>query len=365
MTKQKIYLNGRFLGQTLTGVQRYALEVIKAFDQLIEENIISAQNYEFTLIVPSQVSTDLSFKHIQLKKVGLFNGQLWEQLTLPFFTFDGLLINLCNTAPIIKANQVVTIHDASASANKENYSYAFRTWYQILHRILPFRVKQIFTDSEFSKNELMHYYPIQAQQIEVIHLGLDHLWELEEDSSILKKNQLQNKKYILGVSSLNPNKNFKALIEAFALIGDKEIKMVIVGNKDNPIYNDTGLQQSNRIQFLGYVTDEQLKSLYKHAKMFVFPSFYEGFGLPPVEAMLFGCPVIASNVASLPEVLEDAALYCDPSNSASIVEKIDELILNESLANELIQKGFEQSAKYNWSNCARKLFQITEEVIKK
>lgn len=363
MVKQKIYFNGRFLGQRLTGVQRYALEVIKALDLLIGANEIEQNKYEFTLLIPSKVDTDLSLKHIQLKKVGPFNGQLWEQFTLPFFTFDGMLINLCNTAPIFNCEQVVTIHDASASANKQNFSFVFRTWYQLLHHILPKRVRKIFTVSNFSKEELLKYYPIKPEQIEAIHIGIDHLNDIEEDEAILKTHRLIPKQYILAVSSFNPNKNFSGLVEALQQTNNHQMDIVIVGDKNNPIYNKTSLIREKNVHLVGYVSDAELRSLYRHAKCFIFPSYYEGFGLPPLEAMLLGCPVIASNVASMPEVLQDAVLYCDPTNTKNIAQQVDRLLDDEQLQQVLVTKGYIQCAKYTWKACAYKLFKDIEEVL--
>ncbi|RDU37556.1 glycosyltransferase family 1 protein [Neobacillus piezotolerans] len=361
--KKVIYINGRFLTQTITGVQRYALEIVKIIDRFISKGIIDKEKYEFILLIQRRNQHSLELNNIQIQKIGNLKGQLWEQLELPFFSSGYLLVNLCNTAPVLKTNQVLTIHDAAASANKENFSLFFRIWYQLLHRILPFRTKRILTVSNFSKNELLKYYPIQKDKMNVVYLGIEHMNDVQLDNKILCQYDLLSTKYILAVSSINPNKNFNGIIEALKYIKSEEVQIVIVGHRDNPIYKEADIPPSTKIKFVGYVTDEELKALYKNASCFVFPSFYEGFGLPPLEAMSSGCPVIASNRASLPEVLGDSALFCDPENPRDIAEKIEILLNNHNIRAVYQQRGLEKSRQYSWERCGKELIEVITEVI--
>lgn len=361
--KKIIYINGRFLTQPITGVQRYAIEVLKSFDRLLSKGIINKEEYSFVLLVPKNIRYNLDLECIALCKIGRLYGQIWEQLELPFFSKGCLLINLCNTAPLVKSQQILTIHDAAASANKNNYSFAFRTWYQLLHHLLPFRTKKIITVSNFSKKELMHYYPINEKNIKVVHLGVDHIYNLKRNNDILEKYDLLNKPYILAVSSLNPNKNFRGIIESLKYITQKDIQIVIVGADDIPIYKEANIQISSTIKLVGYVSDEELKSLYENAQCFIFPSFYEGFGLPPLEAMACGCPVIASDRASLPEVLGDTVIYCNPENPKDIAAKIEMLLGDKKLRSYYQEQGLKLSREYSWDNCGMELFNAIEEVL--
>lgn len=361
--KNTIFINGRFLTQTITGVQRYAIEVLKSLDLLISKGVINSNYYQFVLLIQDKTKHKLHLKNIGIRRVGKLKGQLWEQLELPFFSSGSLLLNLCNTAPILKSKQILTIHDAAASANKKNYSFSFRTWYQFLHNILPFRTKRIITVSNFSKNELIKYYPINRKKIDVVYLGIEHMNSIEDDDRILNKFELLDSHYILAVSSVNPNKNFKGIIEALKYIKGEGIQIVLVGHKDNPIYKDTHIPSSTKIKFVGYVTDEELKALYQHAGCFIFPSFYEGFGLPPLEAMSNGCPVIASNRASLPEILGDSVLYCDPENPKDIAKKIEMILNNHELREKYQRQGLEKVKQYSWEKCGFELFELIKEVM--
>lgn len=363
LNAKTIYINGRFLSQTITGVQRYALEVLKSFDRLLSKGTINGKLYQLVLLTPSNTRHKLPLKNIKVCKVGKLNGQLWEQLELPFFSSGHLLINLCNTAPILKTNQLLTIHDAATSANKDNYSFAFRSWYKILHHTLPLRTKRITTVSNFSKSELLKYYPVQEEKVNVIYLGIEHMNHIRDNNLILKQYDLVDTPYILAVSSLNPNKNFKGIIEALKYIKYDDVQIVLVGDKDNPIYKEAHLSKYTNIKLVGYVTDEELKALYKNANCFVFPSFYEGFGLPPLEAMSCGCPVVASNRASLPEVLGDSVLYCDPENPKDIAEKIAMVLDDQEIREEFQRKGLEKARQYSWNRCGFELFEILKEVM--
>ncbi|QGG49997.1 glycosyltransferase family 4 protein [Lysinibacillus pakistanensis] len=363
MKKKYIYINGRFMTQTITGVQRYAIEVIRSLDWLLSKGDINGKQYKFIILAPQNTKYNLNLNNISVQVVGRLNSHLWEQIELPFFSSNGLLVNLCNTAPMFSGYQILTIHDASVSANKNNYSFLFKFWYQFLYRILPFRTKKIVTDSNFSKDELIKYYPIKEEKIKTIYLGTEHLKPVKSNNEILQKFNLGNTTYILAVSNMNPNKNFSGIITALNYIKNQDLQVVIVGPKDNPIYSEVDLNSSLRINLVGYVSDEELSTLYKNAACFVYPSFYEGFGLPPLEAMVNGCPVIVSNKASLPEVLGDAAIYCDPYEPKDIAEKIEQVLNDENLRNELKIKGLERVNIYSWERCALEIFKVMMEVM--
>jgi glycosyltransferase involved in cell wall biosynthesis len=167
-------------------------------------------------------------------------------------------------------------------------------------------------------------------------------------------------KYLLAVSSLNPRKNFKVIIEAFSEIHDDDLQLFIVGGKHS-IFNNSDSNQinenSDRVMWLGYVDDDQLSSLYANALAFVYPSLYEGFGLPPLEAMSLGCPVIVSNLTSLPEVCGDAALYIDPFDPSDVANKIEAILNDPKLSDQLIKKGFERNKLFSWKNSTDTFYQ--------
>jgi glycosyltransferase involved in cell wall biosynthesis len=356
-----IYINGRFLTQPVTGVQRYAYEVVKGLDSLCEQGVVAVKRYRFVILAPRR-SGDMDLKHIAVQRVGMLRGHLWEQIELPLHAAGGVLFNPCNTAPLAKLNQVVTIHDASVFGFPRAYSLLFRSWYRLLLVCLGRTAKRILTDSEFSRRELMAHCGIRSEKLAVIPLGKEHILALEEDDAILHRHDLRDGRYVLAVSSMNPNKNFATILRAIELLGDVDYDVAIAGGTNPKIFGHVQLQQSRRIKMLGYVNDRELKSLYRHAACFVFPSFYEGFGLPPLEAMACGCPVIAAHTSSLPEVCGDACLYCDPDSPEDVARQIHALMADDARREGLGLRGADRSRMFGWERCARETLAVLDEV---
>ncbi|CAM3776428.1 glycosyltransferase family 4 protein [Marinicrinis lubricantis] len=349
----KIYINGRFLTQKITGVQRYAFQLVRSIDNWLEQN---GSGLTVTILVPgkSDLMIDIKLKNILLKRIGRLKGHSWEQLELPFFSRGGFLVNLCNTGPMYKRMQQVTIHDAAVFANPKAFSRTFRSWYRYLLKRLTKSTSFITTVSNFSRDEISKYCDVTPCKISVVYPGKEQLeGELQPDNLFLKEQGLDQKKYILAVSSLNPNKNFNSILKAVDLMTKEyDVSIVVAGAINRRVSGNYQLDNQSNVQYVGYVTDEQLIALYKNASCFVFPSFYEGFGLPPIEAMASGCPVIVSNTSSIPEVCGDAAVYCDPNSPQDIAEKIELVIRDEELQKSLRAKGLIQVKKYNWNTSA-------------
>ena len=208
--------------------------------------------------------------------------------------------------------------------------------------------KHIFTVSEFSKNEISSYYNIQKDKITIIYNSVSR--------QFCPSPQPNCEKYILAVSTVAPHKNFHNLVKAFSHIEDKNVKLFIVGHQNNNFKQiDINHKTFKRINFLGRVNDKQLIELYSNAICFVHPSYYEGFGIPPLEAQSCGTAVISSNAASLPEIGLDSFLYVDPKNINDIAEKMQILIKDEQLQRKLINKGHENVKRFSWKKSAEKI----------
>lgn len=343
----KYYINGRFLTQRITGVQRYAREMTLALDQLLQERT-SDQN-EYTILAPKNIIDTLSCKRIKFKVRGHLTGHLWEQIELPYYAKDGYLLNFCNCAPLIKKNQAVTIHDAAIAAFPSAYSWKFRLWYRIMYTILGKRLNTIFTVSNFSRNELNKYFGVPKEKIHVTYNGVEHLKDIQPDDRILEKIP---KDYVLAVSSQNPTKNFKLILEVAERLPD--INFVIAGGSNTKVFNGEGKGTLANAKYVGYVSDQELVSLYRHARLFIYPSLYEGFGIPPLEALLNGCPVIVSNKASLPEICEDFVEYCDVENKESIVIKIKDIFLHKKDETRYINASIQE--RFSWQKSADYLY---------
>jgi glycosyltransferase involved in cell wall biosynthesis len=357
-----IFINARFLSQSLTGVQRYATEFVKALDHLIETGQIDKTNDSYVLLGPKNINSELKLKHIPIKKVGILTGHLWEQLELPFHARRGLLLCLCNTGPLVKRNQIVVIHDARVLALPKSYSLAYRSWYKLLIPILGRIVKKIMTVSSFSKKELAHYYRFDPTKIAVVCEGKEHILSVSRDEAVLKKNAIGDKPYILAVSTLTRNKNFQAIVQAVEQIKHTEFDVVIVGGKDSRVFTQAQTLLPDFVKYVGYVSDGELRVLYEQALCFVYPSLYEGFGLPPLEAMACGCPVIVSNTTSLPEVCGDAAIYCDPYNPKDIASQIERLVKDKTLQQTQRQKGLERAKQFSWVKSVQQTLAIIHQL---
>lgn len=358
MTYRKtIIINGRFLTGPQTGVQRTAYELVLALDELIDTGNIDVEQTSFVILYAGKIVNPIQLKHIKLKKRGLLKGNLWEQLELPLYSFGHLLLNMCSIAPLMKRNQIVFVHDVSFIVNKDFFSKKFRTWYSMAIPLLGKLSKCMVTVSQFSKSELVQRMGIKEHKIKVIYNSAEHLLRFGEPdpSFMLKVESL--KPFCLAVSSLGTNKNFRGLSAALNGVDLNGHQMVIAGGAIGALKNAS---PNTGAVYLGYVSDEELVYLYRQAALFIFPSFYEGFGIPPLEAMLMGCPVISSNTSALPEVLGDACAYLNPYDIDGMGQKISALINDPAQLAVLRQKGANHVVNYNWHDSALKLYRLIE-----
>ncbi|MFD0671336.1 glycosyltransferase family 4 protein [Cohnella sp. GCM10027633] len=357
----KIFVNGRFLTQRMTGVQRYALELVKHWDELLDRSE-QVGGAEVTILAPPNRIYEPELKRIKLREIGGFGGHAWEQLVLPLHARGGHLINLCNTGPLLKRKQIVTIHDMAVFEHPESFSWLFRFAYRIIQRTVGRTSRRIVTISQFSKSQLMKHCRVSESKIDVISLGLEHMERLSPDRTILETHGFANKSYILAVGSMDPRKNFLNVAKAIELLSEADYDVVVAGGTNAKVFGTSPMPSSARLKWIGYVTDEQLKALYEGAACFVFPSVYEGFGLPPLEAMACGAPVIVARSSSLPEVCGEATEYCDPDNPTDIAACIERVMVDAELRERLTARGLERASRYRWDRCARETWEVVKEV---
>jgi len=261
----------------------------------------------------------------------------------------------------IKAKErIVTVHDVYHLANPSSFSKIYIAGIKIYMKFIDVYCKKIITVSEFSKNEIIKHTKIASKKINVINLAVnDKFDDFIPDFEI-------NDSYLLYVGNVKPHKNLLLSLQAFKEIDDKEIKFFIVGKKDGFITNDNSLDEilkslHSRVVFTGEISDNELKTYYKNAKFFLFPSKYEGFGLPILEAMKFSLPIISSSSASIPEVAGKCAIYFNAFNKDDLVNKINGFLLGEIKSN--IESYSAQLQKFSWKQTVLKHIELFNELI--
>jgi glycosyltransferase involved in cell wall biosynthesis len=345
----RVAVNGSFLGQPTTGVQRFATELIKALRELgIEDLVVLAPNgYQEEKFFGYRVLGDsLPWRR---------HMWLWEQVRLPYLMRKSgakLLWSPCNTGPLFVRQQVVTVHDAALFANPAWFSHSLGTFYRLLLPALCRIVIKVLTVSEFSSDELTKYRVAPKQRVFVIPGGVGNEFSATRP---LRIDGRASERFVLCVGSRDPRKNVFRLIQAWELIDENKregTKLVIVGGKARMLAEETPGEIPESVKFVGYVSDNELINRYRQAEFFVYPSLYEGFGLPPLEAMASGTPVITSNVASLPEVVADAALLVNPYDIVDMARDMQMLLSNAPLRAELRKRGYKRAKEFTWLRTA-------------
>jgi len=242
-----------------------------------------------------------------------------------------------------------------------------RIWYELAIRVSIHRSDKILTISNFSKEELIRYYDVDSSKIEIVSLAYNKAFRKIEDKSMLndvKERYRLNNKYILAIGGSEYRKNIQRLINVYLKNFRDDYELIVVGGKWRDIDLSKKYQGEN-IRFITGVPEEDLIAIYNMASVFVFPSFYEGFGIPVLEGMACGVPVITSNVSSMPEVGGDAAIYFNPYDEKDMADKIRMVLDNEQLRDVMVKKGLEKVKEYSWDKCARETLKVYEEVLSK
>ncbi|ALN73501.1 glycosyltransferase family 1 protein [Aureimonas sp. AU20] len=354
-----IALNGRFLTRHATGVDRVAEEIVLALDRLLDEVAGGHPPFRAELLVPAKVERSLSLKHIPTRAVGRLGGHAWEQTELTRAAGRRWLINLCNTAPVSRRRNMVLIHDAQVYQTPESYSRSFRLAYRVLLPLAGRRSAVVRTVSHFSREMLETYGVAPAGKIGVMPNGCDHMGRVEADPTAVDRWQLTAKPYFLMLGSLSAHKNIRTALEAAAEAGVD--RLIVAGGGNARVFAQSSLPQTANSEFIGRVSDAELKALYSHARALLFPSFFEGFGLPPLEAMSCGCPVIASTADAVRETCGDAALYADPHRVSEWTAALRLLDSDEAKRAELAEKGHARARQFTWEASARKLLDALAE----
>jgi len=387
------------------GIGEYAYELLMQFYES-QKSKVKSQNHnsKFKIYLKNKPINDFPKEQERWRYSVFGPRKLWTQFALPLNLYfirprPDVFFSPTHYAPRFSPiPTVISIMDLSYIHFPEMFKrldlYQLRNWTAYSVR----NAKRVLTISQASKDDIIREYHVAPDKVVVTHPGVKKFsifnFQFSMKSQFSNFEKIRNKygirkDYILFVGTLQPRKNITRLIEAFSkilrykdtkILSEKKspsilvsqypsISLVIVGKK-GWLYEEIleapkkfGIE--DRVKFLGFVSDEDLPLFYQNALCFVLPSLYEGFGLPVLEAMQYGCPVITSNVSSLPEAGGDAALYVDPKNVSDISNKIKMLINDDKLRQEMIEKGYKQIKKFSWEKTARETLRVLEEVARK
>jgi len=349
----KIAINGRFLTQSTTGVQRFAIELTTMIDALIESGEKADLEGRVEVLAPPD-ARQLPLRHIPIRRCGAGSGYFWEQLELPFYARGLFLLNFCSVAPLIKRDQLVVVHDATVRARPANFGPLFRVAYNFLIPRLCRRSLCTATVSEFSRREIGNWYGVDVSDMRVCYLGVDHIAKIVPDHSIIERLGLSGRKFFLSVGSSN-NKNVETVAAAMAEADLSDTLLVLTGSRAWKVNGPQSAVDSENLRRAGYVSDAELRSLYEHALALVSPSHYEGFGLPPVEGMRLGCPAIISDTPAMVEICGDAALQCKADDVGRLAELMRIIHDDPARRQALIEAGRVRAARYTWRSTALSL----------
>ncbi|MCR4290993.1 MAG: glycosyltransferase family 4 protein [Candidatus Scalindua sp.] len=355
-------INATSIGRNPSGIGRHSLSISLyflehwdyPFQLFINKHALvhfeNAKNKDKIKVISGAVSPDFGFR-------GHFLRFLWAN-KLSLQNKKKLIFNTSPTeGSLFRCKQIITVYDIIPLLFSRNYKKQCFYYKYILSNILKNSVR-ILTVSENSKNSIINYYTIPKEKIDVIYCGIIEYF-------INPKINFTKQNYILYVGRLSPIKNIEGLVKSFDLLINKHkldlrLKLTVKnGDLNLKINNET----RRKIDFVGDVSEIELLDLYKNASLLVLPSFHEGFGLPPLEAAASGCPLVVSNVASLPEIYGDAAYYVDPYDAEHIAEGMYKVLTDNELRTKLIQNGFVRVKMYREEISAKKHIKIFEKVL--
>lgn len=351
-----VYFNGKFYGGSLNGVHRVADRLIREYDEWLARN----GGPDTVLFLPESAKWAPRLKAIRPVRVHKA-GQAWEQIELPRRSADGVLVNLANLSPIAHRRKITMMHDTQFLRPDCDYPWRQRLGYRWLAPWMARTSAAVVTVSEFSREMLDRSGISPARRTRVIPNGVDHMLEHQADDTCRQSLGLAPRSYVLLFGSTKRYKNVEVVFEAFRHASLSHVQLVVVGCARSALL-EAGIEPPGDSIFAGKVSDASLRDLMENAVAVAFPSRTEGFGLPPLEAMLCGCPVVASPGGAIPEACGRAAIYAGTDDPQAWRNAIVALDANDALRTAQIAKGRERAAQFTWNDAGRRLAAIVEEV---
>ncbi|MFH1369566.1 MAG: glycosyltransferase family 1 protein [Elusimicrobiota bacterium] len=368
----RIGINARYIQKQATGIENYLSQIISNLKRIDSKN-------EYVLFfgsdkpVPGGFPSDNFAVDVPKFKT---NSQLkrlfWEHFYLP----SAITRNKIDVfhepsfiAPMFKkCPTVITIHDLAFIIHPECFTFKNVLYFKAMMKRSIESSDYVIAVSESTKNDIINRFKVSPEKVKMIHSGVNEYFHRIEDKKAIKpvlEKYGITRDFILNVSLISPRKNLLNLLKSFKLMREKksvDYQLVITGAK-GWLYEDifkavSDLSLQKDVVFTGYVSDSELLCLYNSAKIFAYPSVYEGFGFPALEAMACGCPVVASNTSSLPEICGDAALLVEPADLDELSDALYRMLTDSKLREDMIKRGFVRITKFSWRNTAKETLSL-------
>ncbi len=365
----RIGIDARSMFGTPTGVGRYLSNLLQHLccldhentyclytDRVVQTPIIAQRNFQQKSLTLPCAQNYFTWNHFRLPPELLAHPV--DLFHFPFYTM-----------PLIRNyRSIVTIHDITYEVHPEWYSWKGFVATRYFSRYAAKHADTILTDSYATKHDLLTYYKIPEEKIVVIYLGVEprfcQLIEQPILDNLRETYQIRASQVIVYIGSIHTRRNIEQLLRAFQRLSKthSEVQLILAGKQEYPYLDISTLLDElalrENVILPGYIDDDDLPALYNLADIFIYPSSYEGFGLPPLEAMACGTPVITSNNSSLPEVTGDAALFVDPQNIEEMASAMHDVLSNRTLSAKMSRQGLIQAAKFSWENTARETLAV-------
>jgi glycosyltransferase involved in cell wall biosynthesis len=346
------YFNGKFYAGGLNGVHRVADRLIAECDRILAA-MPSANRPDAILLTPSDSYWGQRLAHVQIVPVRQAASQLWEQFALPYHTRFDILVNLANLSPIMHRRKITLIHDVQFMMSDSSYPLRQRLGYRFLMPKMAATSEIVFSVSDFSRQmmDLTGVCPRERSQ-RLFNSG-EHILDADPELSIIEELEIRSGSFVIMFASHKNYKNIGVVLRAFEHLKRHSIDLVLVGSSREKL-DGAGLRTPEGVIMAGSLSDGEVRGLYAGALALAFPSRTEGFGLPPLEAMLCGCPVVTTPAGAIPEVCRDAVLYADVDDEQSWIQAILAL-RDQRLRLTKISQGFERAGQFSWADAGRTL----------
>jgi len=344
-------INGKFLRAPMTGVHRVAAELARGLAGLVAEGHPAVAGMRFEVWHPHDAREPEALG-LPTRMLGPLTSIAWEQLTLPLRKGDTTLVNLCNIGPALTRDAATMIHDIQVHQSPASYSRPFRLWYHFIQPAFARRNAKLLTVSHFSRAEIARIGLAPIGRIAVVHNGVDHLLAVAAVPAIVARLGLAAGGYVVALSTTQAHKNIGVLLKAFALPALAGTTLLLVGGTGRDAFVAEGHQVPANVVFAGRVSDGELRALYEAALCLAFPSTTEGFGLPPLEAMLVGCPALVAPCGALPEVCGNAAVFVPPHDAGAWAAGIAAMPKSGPERAGIVERSRLHAARFSWRAAA-------------